>query len=358
MKKVTLVITAVVLLLTILLSACAVQNGEEAVEVQAVVQTQAPTPTPEPTPEPLVLEPGYLQNNVTLIAGSRTTIALKKDGTVISAGLIPNQNVSGMTDISKINYGLFNSVVYGLKADGTAVTSNESFNLDCQDWTDIVYVSEAMCDYVGIKSDGTLAVAGSNMFGYREIYKSYEDIVSISSSYLHMVALKSDGTVLWLGTSEYNLDAVLEWEDIIAIDAGGFCTIGLKSDGTAVATGNLIGANGKLGQAVDVSAWTDLVAVSAGLDHVLGLKSDGTVYEIREPNPVGEDAMMQSNVDTSNGVEYGSAEDWTDIVCISAGNFHSAGLKRDGTVVIAGTTYDGEDAAKDWTDIALPDGIE
>jgi alpha-tubulin suppressor-like RCC1 family protein len=49
--------------------------------------------------------------------------------------------------------------------------------------------------------------------------------------------------------------------------------VGLKADGTAVAVGDM---NHLWGQC-SVSDWTDIVQVAAGLFHTLGLKADGTV---------------------------------------------------------------------------------
>jgi len=50
--------------------------------------------------------------------------------------------------------------------------------------------------------------------------------------------------------------------------------VGLRADGTAVA----VGLN-DYGQC-DVSSWSDLVAVSAGDYHTVGLRADGTVVAV------------------------------------------------------------------------------
>ena len=47
--------------------------------------------------------------------------------------------------------------------------------------------------------------------------------------------------------------------------------VGLKSDGTVVACGQ-----NDQGQC-DVYDWTDIIAVSVGMYHTLGLKSDGSL---------------------------------------------------------------------------------
>ena len=84
--------------------------------------------------------------------------------------------------------------------------------------------------------------------------------------------------------------------------------------------------------------WNEIAVretVSAGEFHTVGLKSDGTVVA------VGSDSSGQRNV---NG--------WTDIVAVSAGARHTVGLKSDGTVVAVGDNYYyGRFDVESWTDI-------
>jgi len=73
-----------------------------------------------------------------------------------------------------------------------------------------------------------------------------------------------------------------------------------------------------LGQC-NVGNWTDIIQVAAGGWHTVGLKSDGTVVT------VGDTYFGQCDVG-----------DWTDITQVAAGEIHTVGLKNDGTVVAAG----------------------
>jgi hypothetical protein len=74
--------------------------------------------------------------------------------------------------------------------------------------------------------------------------------------------------------------------------------------------------------------------VSAGGFHTVGLKSDGIVLA------VGRNDHGQCNV---NG--------WTGIIQVAAGATHTAGLKSDGTVIALGWNYFGECDVDDWTGI-------
>ena len=56
--------------------------------------------------------------------------------------------------------------------------------------------------------------------------------------------------------------------------------------------------------------------------------------------------------------DYGQCDvsDWTDIVAIAAGEYHTVGLCLDGTVVATGRNNEGECDVSDWNNIKLPDG--
>jgi alpha-tubulin suppressor-like RCC1 family protein len=74
--------------------------------------------------------------------------------------------------------------------------------------------------------------------------------------------------------------------------------------------------------------------VSAGGYHTIGLKTDGTVVAVGDNYPAGSDITS-----------------WTDIKQISAGGSHAVGLKTDGTVVVVGDNYSGQCDVTSWTDI-------
>ena len=80
--------------------------------------------------------------------------------------------------------------------------------------------------------------------------------------------------------------------------------------------------------------WTDIVSIAAGGYHTVGLKVDGTVVA------TGKNDDGQCNV-----------SDWTDIVSIAADDYHTVGLKADGTVIAAGYNGSGECDVSSWTDI-------
>ena len=74
--------------------------------------------------------------------------------------------------------------------------------------------------------------------------------------------------------------------------------------------------------------------ISAGNSHTVGLKKDGTVVA------VGENGSGQCDV-----------SGWKDIIAVSAENYHTVGLKKDGTVVAVGDNTSGQCNVSDWKDI-------
>lgn len=55
-----------------------------------------------------------------------------------------------------------------------------------------------------------------------------------------------------------------------------------------------------------------------------------------------------------NGFDQCDVSDWTDIVAVSAGGWHTVGLKADGMVVAVGWNRYGQCDVSGWKDIKLP----
>jgi hypothetical protein len=86
--------------------------------------------------------------------------------------------------------------------------------------------------------------------------------------------------------------------------------------------------------ALDTPSGNIAPMVAAGEYHTVGLKADGTVIA------VGDNDDGQCDVGN-----------WTDIIQIAAGYGHTVGLKSDGSVVAVGDNYRGRCDVDDWTDI-------
>ncbi len=267
----------------------------------------------------------------TIAAGSRHSVGLKADGTVVAVGSeSSNQcSVSDWREIVLVSAGGLHTV--GLKADGTVVAVGNKSSNQCSvsDWREIVLVSAGGLHTVGLKADGTVVACGWNDFDQCNV-SEWKDIVSVSAGYSYTVGLKEDGTVIAVGKNSKRQCDLSEWKDIVSISAGSYHTVGLKADGTVVAAG--WNENGQCG----VSDWRDIVSITAGFDHTVGLKSDGTVI------------AAGSNKDGQCEVS-----EWEDIVAVSANETYTLGLKADGTVVATGRNDYGQCDVSDWCDIRL-----
>ena len=130
------------------------------------------------------------------------------------------------------------------------------------------------------------------------------------------------------------------------IAAGAGFAVALKLDGTPLVAGaNQFGA-------ADLSGWKDLTAVSAGLYHTVGLRSNGTV--------VATKYIKKQKYNPSND-SFCRVSHWRDIVAISADTYSTVGIKADGTAIWTGQDlpYEGNlpDAGnwKDFVDFAAAD---
>ncbi len=66
---------------------------------------------------------------------------------------------------------------------------------------------------VGLKADGTVAVAGLNMQGQCNV-SDWRDIVAVAAGCAHTLGLRSDGTVAAAGDNEYGQCEVSGWRGI------------------------------------------------------------------------------------------------------------------------------------------------
>ena len=194
--------------------------------------------------------------------------------------------------------------------------------------------------------------------------------VVLDDSYFRMIGLTADGNihvnaVETTSTNKYTTD-VTTWKGVKKIAAGYMNVAAVKKDGT-VLYDNLNSEILYRGRSVivrepdgrevthminaelphpllDVSDWTDIVSVACGNYHIAGLKKDGTVV-------ARETDFEQPPGPGHNGVEVSS---WTDIVEIAAGMNFTAGLREDGTVVTSPALWSTQyrtERTDTWTDV-------
>lgn len=289
----------------------------------------------------------------TISAGTGISAAILSDGTVLCStnrGLLNQSHFADWRDIDSI--AVMGSLGIGLKTDGTVLTAGtiKGYRIATDDWREIIKVSAGDLYVAGLTNDGRVLTQGHNGDGQREV-DHWRDIIDISTGWRHTVGLDEAGNIHIAG---YQAASQLEeiarnqdqWTNIVAVAAGGgdpgeygAFTVGLREDGTAAAVGD-----NRMGQC-DVDGWTDLVAISAGQFHTVGLKSDGTVVTTQTGDHHPGDLRIHESV-----------SQWTDIVAVSAGYGTTLGLKGDGTIEKAGYYKNGQLETDAWQDILIFQG--
>ncbi len=247
---------------------------------------------------------------------------------------------------SRVAAGKRNSIL--IYPDGTiSIVGETKFKeLDATDWQDIATISAGDEFVVGLRKDGTVVGAGRNKYKEYGDVEYWENVIAISAGDFHTVGLLSDGTIV--SAPGYNHCGQAEVASlnqgagnlrIVAVSAGYDHTLALLEDGTVVACGDWPTRENTQNGVCQVSHWRDIAAICSGTEFCAGLRTDGTVVVA--------------------GVDW-DLSDWTDVYSLSAGDFFLVGLKADGTVlyVVEESEYDSErrwamEQVRDWTDIVF-----
>lgn len=288
------------------------------------------------------IELARLQHATTISAGIRSSVGMIRHRKVYLAG---DDEYSWESELETwndiVSISVKGNFVVGLKKDGTVVMAGKvpEYYVGTKTWTDVIAISTGQQYIVGLRSDGTLVAQGHNGDNQVDI-DNWSDIVAIATGWRHTVGLDSNGEIHITGLSsnrqlEYIEDHKDDWKDIIDIDAGGGAsgnigttayTVALKQDGTVVTT--LTGE-----AAEEVETWKDIIAISAGDSYIVGLKSNNTIVTTQT-----EQSLDEINKDS-------------DIVAISAGYGFTLVLKSDGSVAGIGYDYNGQINVDTWEGI-------
>jgi alpha-tubulin suppressor-like RCC1 family protein len=237
----------------------------------------------------------------------------------------------------------------------------------------------------GYNSHGQLGdISQTNRNVPTDAFIAYPDITAFGGGENHTLALQANGTVVAVGYNEYgqlgdgtttttgcrckttpvvvrNSANTADLQNITAVSGGVNHSLALDKDGKVWAWGSNIqgqlGNNGTWGPnnpglnlPVQVGAGVDgfdgqVIAVNAGGNHNLALTADGKLWawgynfngQIGDgAGGNGTDRRFPVKVQVSAGVDFGN------VLQIAAGLYHSAALRRDGTVWIWGNNVNKE----------------
>jgi alpha-tubulin suppressor-like RCC1 family protein len=240
-------------------------------------------------------------------------------------------------------------------------------------------VSSSFYHSAAIQTDGSLWTWGDNSCGQLGDGTRADQLIPkqvandknwalVSAGYCHNVALKTDGT-LWAwgengtgqlgdGTRAPQLSPkqIGNGKDWAFVSAGEWWTVAIKTDGTLWAWGEGDGAlplpdptsPEKIGTATD---WN--IVSANGFTHTASLERNGTLWAWGK-NQYGElgDGTTSSERDSPEHIE-----DATDWVLVSAGGFHTAAVKVNGTLWAWGKNDHGQLGSYGTTDQHSPEQI-
>ena len=253
-----------------------------------------------------------------------------------------------MHDISYLESGRYNYKVYalfcteqGLTAQGIASSDVIVSKMRTQAvYTHLYYPSV-------IETDGGVFcyLESDDKKEYRDVKKeadTWENLIQLCVSRDMAVGLKVDGTVQVVSkkaTKDRSYDMVKDWNDIVQIafeeempvEGEHSILLALQADGKVKTAGNFPEDIAK-----EISLWENIIQVAVGEYGVyVGLTKYGDVEIV---------------TDSDHRYYINKVQQWTDIVQVTVGDVHIAGLKSDGTVVAVSKRVDVNDVYE-WNDI-------
>jgi alpha-tubulin suppressor-like RCC1 family protein len=309
---------------------------------------------------------GYLNSIRAVMGGEIHNVALKSDGTVWAWG---------WNGFGQLGTGNTNDAYAPVQTGLTAVPP----------LTSVVQLGGRPYFTLAVKSDGTIWAWGMNQFGQMgngtvnpfsgppvtvpvQVSNSgaggaINHPLQATCGYQFGAALTTNGTVWTWGSgthgelgngttgSSYTPNQVPGLTNITAISAGWFHILARKSDGTVWAWGN--NTDGELGDgsvfnrsnAVQVINLSNIVAVSGGDSHSSALAADGTVWKWGR-NDVGELgnglAGPGANPVPAKILADKFGAGFSNIVMVSARDYHNIAVKADGSVWMWGANDQGQ----------------
>ena len=233
-----------------------------------------------------------------------------------------------------------------LRDDGTvlAAGSNDSGQCNVQDWESIAAVYAYDSITAGLRTDGTVVVAGRDALN--ESVSSWRDVTMLALGINHILGLTQDGRVLSAGTNLSGCCETGDWENIVSVWADDSLSIGITEEGRVKIAGSLY--YGMLEEEQNevkerISSWTEIRQVRINSGNIYGIRQDGTV--------LCDGRMDEWNRDQIEMLE--------GVVSLAVGDGYFVELCADGTVQKAGYCRpEIEQEIEKWKDIAALAGTE
>lgn len=225
------------------------------------------------------LDAKHWSDIVAVSAGDRHIVGLRANGTVVSVGSndVGQREVSGWSDVVAIAAGDVHTIA--LHENGTLSAAGPLYTPRC-DVAElhrlagdkrIVSIAAGYLHTLALLEDGTVIASGDNERLQCNV-SGWTDIAAIYAGTYFSLGLKTDGTVVMAGLQAWNVSG---WTDIVNLAAGDHFAVGITSEGAFVHFGieDSIGP----GTPNTIPTWENPVQVAAGNDHFLVMRGDGFV---------------------------------------------------------------------------------
>lgn len=268
-----------------------------------------------------------------LVANSTCVVGLRDDGSIICNNILFGLYIPGIENMPldiKLDNKIGKMVV--LNKDKTIEIFNKNnevlYNWDCSRFNDISSISLSDTHLVGIKSDGTAVLTGTDVKMAFDV-EAWKNLIKVELGNGFAIGLKIDGKVMAAGDNYFGQCDVAGWKDVVDIKVSGFRTIGLKADGSVLFTGFT-----EYEEQEFVKLFDNILEIAVNKKQIMLLDDIGNVKVSRHPEGI-------LKTDLAN---------WTQIKHISTVGEEFVGLKEDGTVV---TTIKDENGLVKWNGIKL-----
>lgn len=256
-------------------------------------------------------------NTDRLAASNSSIIYIDNVGAVKGSGDNSNGQISNLPSEKavKVVEGSNYSII--LLEDGSVLSYGliDKYQKEISEWTNIIDIASGLNHVVAVDKNGRMYCVGNNSNGECNI-GSFDDIKNVYATPTGTIGVNNSGKIYYTG-SFVGTSTLKKYENVLDIDASADNLIILKEDGTCDYVASYDNSI-----YFDVSRWTNIVDVTCGNDFFAGLKQDGSV--VVASMSLDEDVVSEwkNIIAIASGDDYLVALDGNEIFGVGKNNYH------------------------------------
>lgn len=202
-----------------------------------------------------------IKDIICVLCAPNCVYAVNKVGQVTIVGAVIDNKIKKWKNIKTLACGSFH--VLGLSKDGTVLIAGDMLDNNMiesvSNWKNVKSIAAATDCGVALFRDGTVGFAGRKN-DYRNEVESWEKIVSIGVDSSYVIGITEDGEIKLAGSCKAFLDmgrsAAKEWKNVIAVTCSRSGIAAITEDGSLKIAGNF---SGNIDEVCD--AWAENVEI-------------------------------------------------------------------------------------------------